>query len=100
MKKYDTNHDGMLSKREVYFMLKDLSKIQKMDLIGSKLEVVNFFNKIDVDNSGYLDNEEEMIALTEEVYGMVRDNLVNERNSLNVDTKPQKHKLNPYYKPV
>jgi len=59
-----------------------------MDLIGSKLEVVNFFNKIDVDNSGYLDNEEEMIALTEEVYGMVRDNLVNERNSLNVDTKP------------
>jgi hypothetical protein len=44
MNKADLNKDHKLSKREVYFMLKDLGKKWKMDLIGSKLEMIKLFN--------------------------------------------------------
>jgi len=63
MTKYDYNTDKKLSKGEVYFILKDLTRKWDIDLVGNKLKVAKYFNKLDVNNSGYLE-EDELVELT------------------------------------
>jgi len=45
-------------------MLKDLSKKWDIDLVGNKLKVTKYFNKLDVNNNGFLE-EDELLELTE-----------------------------------
>ena len=45
-----------------------------MDLIGSKVEMIGLFNKLDEDNSGFLEFNEVKV-LVSQVFGKIQKNL-------------------------